>query len=188
MEQEPLPIRAAVSGHSECFDSLQQYTPPPNHHNNLPYFLTVLQHLDVDILPITWQPALDSLGRGKFTFVNQSLVNVRTSFAFKRSGAKFLYEDLLKEISILKIPRIRDHPNVNTLVGVCWEISVDPRLALPDVRPVLVFPKAHGGSLKTFMAGKEGAKLELHEILCICLEVCQAMEVLHSCSAYARST
>ena len=184
MYRVPLPFRPNLSAQSEGNDSEQSSVSTSDHNKNLPYFLSVLQHLGVDILPITWQPALDELGRGKFTLVNQSLINIQMSLAFKRSGANSMYENLISEVAILSIPNIREHPNVNPLVGVCWEVMIS-RTALPDVRPVLVFPKAQKGSLKTFMAGEEGRKLELHQMHHICLEIAQGLEALHACSMFS---
>jgi hypothetical protein len=47
-------------------------------------FLGIAQGLKIDSLPITWQPALDSLGRGATAEIRQALVNLQMSFAFKR--------------------------------------------------------------------------------------------------------
>ena len=46
--------------------------------------LGIVQKLDIDFLPIIWQPALDAAGNGAIAEIRQSLINVQTSFAFKR--------------------------------------------------------------------------------------------------------
>jgi serine/threonine protein kinase len=157
-----------------------------DHNNDLPYFLTVLQHFDVDILPITWQPSLDSLGRGRFTMINQSLVNVQMSLAFKRCRSSTMYKDLIAEIAILSDPTVRQHPNLSPLVGVCWEITTEFGGATPDIMPVLVFPKASHGSLQTYLSGNSKGKLSTSEIRKICHEIANATDLLHNSGLYSR--
>jgi hypothetical protein len=159
---------------------LASSSPRNNHENNLPYFLTVLQQLGVDILPLTWQPALDSLGGGKYTIVNQSLVNVQMSFAFKRCRSDSMYEDLISEIVVLSQPSLYQHSNVNPLQGICFEIVVEPRSTIPEIKPVLVFPKASHGSLQKFLSGNSKGKLNLVQLHGICLDLAGAINLMHA--------
>ena len=61
---------------------------PDSNEDNFRYdfitFLETCQNLDIDFLPITWQPALDALGAGGQSEVRQSLVSLAISFAFNR--------------------------------------------------------------------------------------------------------
>src|SRR5437763_15919274 len=61
--------------------------PDRDRHSDLITFLSTLQERDIDILPITWQPTLEDLGRGGTGVVNQSLLTAKASFAFKRIGS-----------------------------------------------------------------------------------------------------
>src|SRR5271168_3103668 len=79
-------------------------------------FVATAQRCQVDLLPITWQPALGIVGSGGFAEISQSLMNVQMSFAFKRVLPRHQHEStfsrLETEISVLSHPRIRHHPNV----------------------------------------------------------------------------
>src|SRR5271169_1466246 len=67
-------------------------------------FLATVQWREIDCLPITWQPALDSIGRGATAEIRQSLVNIQMSFAFKRpiirdgtQNESVIYQALISE-------------------------------------------------------------------------------------------
>jgi hypothetical protein len=45
--------------------------------------LALTQRLEIDMLPTTWQASLGNIGQGGQAEINQALVNVQTSFAFK---------------------------------------------------------------------------------------------------------
>ena len=91
-------------------------------------FLGIAQRLNIDFLPITWQPALDRIGQGATAEIREASANLQFSFAFKRPvfGLCFEYEDfesrllpcLIAEISILGLKSIREHPNTINLVYV----------------------------------------------------------------------
>jgi len=161
------------------------------HNRNFPYFLSVLQHLRVDLLDITWQPALEDLGRGKYTLVTQSLINNETSFAFKRWDATSMYADIVSEITILSIPAIREHSNINPLLGVCWEVVVPgasdsaASAFIPAVRPVLVTPKSPYGSLRAYLVRQDRVTLDLNHLLRIYIEIAHAINALHMCSKHS---
>jgi len=93
-------------------------------------FLAVAQRLGMGFLPITWQQALDLLGMGGTAEIRQSLINLQRSLVFKRNTLSTMseesrYRTLISEVSILGHPAIRNHTNVVTLEGICWDISVD---------------------------------------------------------------
>ena len=46
--------------------------------------LAVAPRMNIDFLPITWQPALDGIGEGGTAEIRQSLIELQMSFAFKR--------------------------------------------------------------------------------------------------------
>ena len=155
----------------------------PDHYENLVYFLSVIQHFQVNIIPVTWQPALDSLGRGTSAVVNQSMVHASLNYAFKRCGLDTPYSTLISEVAILSLPRIRGHANVNGLEGICWELPVrDPDMG-PAVRPVLVSSKADFGDLRRFLKSEAGMNFSLRQKLDICLDIARAVDELHHCGA-----
>ena len=155
----------------------------PNHHENLGYFLTVIQYFQINIIPVTWQPALDSLGRGTSAVVNQSMIHASLYYAFKRTGLDTPYSTLISEVAILSLPQIRGHANINGLEGICWELRVNGPDIGPAVRPVLVSNKADFGDLRRFLKSEDGMNLSLQQKLDICLDIARAMNELHQCGA-----
>jgi hypothetical protein len=139
--------------------------------------LALVQRLEIDLLPITWQAALGSLGQGGQGEVSQALVNIQTSFAFKRFssiGQNDPFRELVQEMVVLRHPGVRDHPHIVQLIGVCWDI--------PDrhqVWPVLVFEKTHLGDLEHFMRVGNGRRMCLKDRLTICLEIGIALRDMH---------
>ena len=99
-------------------------------HYDLTSFLEACQNLDIDFLLVTWQPALVTLRVGGQAEVRQSLVNLAMSFAFSRVKIReatreveqAAYRVLASQISILGLSKIRSHPNIIDLIGVCWDI------------------------------------------------------------------
>lgn len=161
------------------------------YHHDFLSFLSLAQQLGIDFMSITWQPALHKLGVGGSSQIMQSnMITKQLAFAFKRTvpragwansgpagGEKKRFKALISEILILKNSVIRDHRNINQLEGIAWEIENDV------VWPVLVFPKANCGSLKSFIegTGKEGASLEVKIRLCV--DVALGLFALHRSSS-----
>lgn len=138
--------------------------------------LALIQRLMIDLLPITWQAALGSLGRGGQGVINQALIDIQTSFAFKRFEIKGLdpYREAVQEMVVLRHPAVRDHPHIVQLIGVCWDI--------PDsnhVWPVLVFEKTHLGDLDHFVQTSNGGSLRLEDKLKMCVEIGIALRDMH---------
>lgn len=148
-------------------------------HADLISFLSVLQGCGVELLPITWQPALELLGAGATSRVSQSQVHRQLSFAYKRMKTSGLqdvgsaYQHAISEVRALTMPRVRAHPNVVNLEGVCWET-----LGMMAV-PVLVFPKAEYGNLRTFMESGPGQALPLRGRKSMCTDIANALMALH---------
>ena len=151
-------------------------------------FLGVAQIFKIDFLPITWQPALDSVGQGATAEIHQALVALQTSFAFKRPILEVslgssededrLFQVLIAEISILGQSSIRDHPNILTLEGICWDITSGGQRILP----VLVFEKTRHGDLQKFMRDDRGRRLDFMDRFQICIDVGRAILEVHSSS------
>src|ERR1700722_17256900 len=134
-------------------------------------FIAVLglaQRLKVDLLPITWQAPLGPIGRGGQGEINQALVNVQTSFAFKHfDHAKCdPFKEAIQEMVVLSHPVVQDHLHIVKLLGICWDIPQDD-----EVWPVLVFEKAHLGDLYHFAQSGKGKNLSLEDMLKICVDV-----------------
>lgn len=165
-------------------------------------FLGVAQKLRIQLLPIRWQPTLDRIGQGATAEIRESVANINFSFAFKRPGvhSSFDFEAfehrllpyLIDEISILGHPRIRQHPNVIDLEGICWEIisgrgirisreiPVDFTTGDQGIVPVLVFQKSKYGDLYHFMMQDGGKKLGFSDTIAICIDVARAIAEMHS--------
>ena len=173
-------------------------------------FLEVAQKLDVDFLPVTWQPVLERIGSGATGEIRESLLSLNHSFAFKRAIpfaidtiGKRILPFLIAEISILSHHSVRNHPNINQLQGVCWEVyssNGDPQAFSRDrdidsttsgIIPVLVFEKTVHGDLYQFMTAGEGRELSLSERLHLCTDIAQAIADMHSnskCALTSRSS
>jgi hypothetical protein len=144
--------------------------------------LALVQRLRVNILPITWQAALGSLGEGGQSRVNQAPVNIQTSLAFKRfkhspsnSNSKHApFQDIVGEMMILSHPAVRQHPYIIKLEGICWDIPEDDK-----VWPVLVFEKSHFGSLYHFASLGAGQDLSIEDRLKLCVEIGIAVRDMH---------
>lgn len=167
-------------------------------------FLGVAQRLGIDFLPITWQQALDRIGRGATAEIRETLLTLQASFAFKRPIFQSSFDpgefegrilpSLIAEMSILAQPSIRRHPNIIRLEGICWEVS--PGQGPPVLRdrpvetgnggivPVLVFEKANHGDLSSFMMHSEGKQLDFTERLELCTAVAEAIITMHSNSRF----
>lgn len=150
---------------------------------NLNDFISVLalvQQMEFDFLPITWHPALEKVGAGATAEIRQALVNVQTSFAFKRIGLERedAFSALSSEISALGNPIVRGHDNIINLVGICWDVNPDG----PTIWPVLVFEKATYDNLEEFMQSDNGRRLSKSQILCLMRDIGSALACLHNCS------
>ena len=144
-------------------------------------FLAVVQRLQIDTLPITWQSALP-ICVGETSKVNQALVNLQTSFAFKRivpyetegHSEQRTFRLLINEITVLCHQSIRKHPNIIELQGICWDVPSDEK-----VWPVLVFEKAEYGDLSYFTTSPVGRDLCIGERLKLCVDTGTAIMDLH---------
>lgn len=168
----------------------QQQDPDAQAHNNFVRLLSIATLMKVNILPLTWSPALETLGSGATAEIRQSPFNAQTTFAYKRfdhvnldpniSEGEFQtrqYNAIIAEIVALSSPFIYDHPNVVNLEGICWEI-INESLG---VWPVLVFRAAESNNLRQFLSLTESADIKFDERLGICVEVLRALKAMHQC-------
>ena len=142
-------------------------------------FLSIVQECDVDYLPITWQPTLNTLGVGASGTISQSTFITEKPLAFKRFNDSENPNGgclpMMSEVLILSQPTIRNHPNIVDLEGICWEIKPSTEKAVP----VLVFKKA-SWDLKQFMNVREGMDMSFEDRLKICADVGDAVMTLHA--------
>ena len=145
-------------------------------------FLAVAHCHALDIAAITWQLPLGAVGKGATAKVNQSSLNLQWSLAFKRpvaaersSELSQEYRVLMSEIMVLCNAATRNHPNIVTLEGVCWDFH--PKTG--DVWPVLIFEKAQEGDLGEFMVSSAGRALNFQQRLQFCQDIAIALALLH---------
>jgi len=151
--------------------------------------LALVETLAIDLLPIRWQPALNSIGQGGTAKVLQSPVDLQLSLAFKRplestvrrpeSGS---FELLMSELLVLSNPATRYHPHLVMLEGICLEIDAEEGA----VSPIFVFEKAREGDLHHFMSSS-GMHLGIQERLDLCKDIATAIQVLHACRKHCNS-
>jgi hypothetical protein len=150
-------------------------------------FLDVLaaaSSLNISFLPIIWQIARASIGIGGTSSIRQAPIDIQTDLAFKlvKDDEKALgsRSDILalirNEIQILSHPRLRAHPNIVDLLGICWDI--------PDkdaVWPVLVFEKSYFGDLHRFAGLPIWNELGVRDRLKVCIDIGNALAEMHCC-------
>jgi serine/threonine protein kinase len=151
-------------------------------------FLDVLaaaSNLNIPFLPIIWQIARASVGIGGTSSIRQAPIDIQADLAFKlvKDDEKSLgsRSDILalirNEIQILSHPRLRAHPNIVDLLGICWDI--------PDkdaVWPVLVFEKSYFGDLRRFVGLPIWKELCVKDRLKVCIDIGNALAEMHCCS------
>ncbi|KAL8995132.1 MAG: hypothetical protein Q9169_005075 [Polycauliona sp. 2 TL-2023] len=149
---------------------------------NLLTFLAAAQWREIDFLHITWQPALDIAGKGATAEIQQSLVSLAFTFAFKRflspsavNETSRHYRAIISELCILGHPTVKQHPNIVKLQGICWDV-----ISEDQAWPVLVFPKAKYGNLREFLASDEGARLTPDQCMALIAGCVQAVVFMHT--------
>lgn len=148
-------------------------------------FLSIAQFHHVDFFPNTWDHDRISLGRGATGDVKQSIVNLKTSFAFKRftdpnntnPNKEVMFRALISEVTLLMQTTIRSHPNIVDLEGITFELASDAA----DVWPVLVFKRAQFGSIRSFMETGGGRQVGFLHKIKLCAEVGSAIMAMHAC-------
>lgn len=157
-------------------------------------FLAVAQDAGIDFLPITWLRGLPAMGTGATAHVRETLINLQMRFAFKvvkeaawidkidesqrPINVKKIFQLLISEISVLGHPSVKEHANIISLLGICWDIQSSGR-----VWPVLVFEKANQGDLWNFVT-ETCQHMELETKLKLCADVATAVRDLHQNSTH----
>jgi hypothetical protein len=177
-----LPHHSALVSHSDgTFPRYSASTSRTNRvvQSDLIAFLSIVQKCNVQYLPITWQPALSTLGVGGSGTISQSTFMTEKPLAFKRFHDSENSDDdflpMMSEVLILSQPPIQNHPNIVDLEGICWEVNRWTEKAVP----VLVFEKAPW-DLQQFMNVREGMDMGLEDRLNICADIGGAIVALHA--------
>jgi Protein tyrosine and serine/threonine kinase len=149
----------------------------PESSYNFISILALTKNLNFDFLPITWLPAIETLGVGGTAEIRQDLVNMQMSFAFKRTtlNRDNAFRALFSEISVLGHPAVRTHENIIKLAGICWDVSPGDS----TVWPVLVFQKSTCGDLRQFMHSEAGRALPVTDALSLLTDVANGIACLH---------
>jgi hypothetical protein len=148
-------------------------------------FLATAQALDIDFLPITWQPALESIGKGGTADIREAYINIQSSYAFKRVKRSRqnqvteneIFRALISEILVLGQPSIRSHPNIIRLDGICWDILP----SASGVWPALLFEKSELGDAEKFVHSDFGKSTSWSDRLGLCADVGSAIHEMHFC-------
>lgn len=143
-------------------------------------FLATAQALQIQFLPIVWETGRGLAGTGGTSIIQQSLLSLDTSFAFKtyhkrNQSEHQVFRTLIAEITILSQPFIQEHANIAQLQGICWDISP----ADDKPWPVLVFEKSHLGDLYHFVR-HGGRDMTVDERLGLCVDIGRAIMDMHS--------
>lgn len=159
----------------------------PGHHQNFIKFLQYATALQLNILPLAWEPAPEALGpNGATAKVNQSILNSEMTLVYKRfksevtdhrlSEAQFRelqYTAMINELIILARPEIGNRDGIVRFLGICFELSPNA----VEVWPVLVLLKATRGDLATYMTQNES--LEPARLLTLCCEIAKGVHRVH---------
>lgn len=140
----------------------------------------------------------DLIGGGATVEIREALINLQTSFAFKRRRFQISYElkefetqilpSLIAEISILSHPFAYNNSNIVRLEDICWEVLFEECYAFSrgevidptkgGIIPVLVFEKMKHGDLHNSML-HAGKKLGMDARLQLCTEIVKAIAEMH---------
>jgi hypothetical protein len=174
----------------ELSDSAVNSAQVKNAQCDLITFLAAVQLLEIDILPITWQSARKPIGEGATGKINEAVVNMQTSLAFKcvserqreRESESKILQAFVDEITVLGQPMIRRHPTIVKLQGICWDVQSDQ-----NVWPVLVFEKSRFGDLGQFLKSPEGRALNITARVMLCMNIGLALLNMHVTSKLLRA-
>jgi serine/threonine protein kinase len=155
-------------------------------HFDLLSFISIAEKLDVDFVQTTWQPALEMLGKGATSMVQQAQMDAKFGLAFKRSMAwseedfadtkqqeVARYKALIYELIALAV--LSKHPNVIDLLGITWEIDAETE----QVWPVLLTERSIYGTMADFLPSEIGTNLDCRGKLKLCADIARACQTLH---------
>lgn len=138
--------------------------------------LGLAQRLHIGFLPITWHEPLGPIGKGGQAGINQALINIQMSFAFKHFDYKWQdpFREVVQEMVVLSNRVLRDHKHIVRLEGLCWDIR-----SSTEVRPVLVFQKTALGDFHKFSKLEKFKSLSIEDKLNLCADVGIAIGDMH---------
>ncbi|KAI1119912.1 kinase-like domain-containing protein [Nemania abortiva] len=195
----PLAANLSTFENPRLFSSNLLNTPDNPISCNLITFLSAVQDLKLEILPLQWQSTRRLIGKGGTSQISQAVVNPETSIAFKRVSEEDrlrlddeeIFRRIISEILVLAHEGIRGHPNILELQGVSWDVSPSlgennsessptDSLKSTKVWPVLLFEMSRYGDLGHFAALPAGQSLDHAARLSICLQIGLALATMHS--------
>lgn len=138
--------------------------------------LGLAQRLNIPFLPITWQAPLGPIGKGGQAAINQALINIQISFAFKHFDYKLQdpFREVAQEMVVLSHQVVREHKHIVRLEGICSDIK-----SSVQVRPVLVFQKTDLGDFHKFVMLEKFRSLSIEDKLSLCVDIGIAIRDMH---------
>lgn len=112
-------------------------------HLNPISFCGAVQALELDFLPICWRPQSGLVGGGGTSWVNQSLLSLELSLAFRTTDVsdtsrartaddeKHIFSLLLADIQHMGRKPILNSPYIHNVEGVSWTLHKRTRIADP---------------------------------------------------------
>lgn len=130
---------------------------------------------DVRKVPTTSFPH----GLGDATFENRKFVIVKQPKADQsQAERKMSLDEIAVELQILRLPRVKQHPNLLDLLGIVYYNTADDN-DRPCVVPGIVVECAELGDLRSFLAMGYGRSLQ--DKFEICRDVARGLDQLHRC-------
>ena len=158
--------------------------------NPAPYtvidFIAVAQKLQISFLGISWQVGKEVLGGGLSGSINQALINLHTSLAFKcvpddqkwKNPEGVIFRALINEIVAFSHPANRRNRGVVNLEAICLDIETIEE-GKNKIWPTLVFEKSQYGDLATFLTRPAGKDLNFKDRVFLCMDIAWAMSDMH---------
>ena len=125
----PLSRFLGLHPHTKVLRASAMIVYPSEEYSNYGFIavLGLAQQLKIDVVPIIWQAPLSPIGRGGQGEINQALVNVQSSFAFKLFDHSRTdpFGESVQEIVVLGHPLLRNHLHIVRLLGIRSDIPKD---------------------------------------------------------------
>lgn len=123
-------------------------------------------------------------GRG-VAFKRMLITNVNEE---EEEQVKKAYESLIWEIMVLRNPALCNHPNIQRLLGVAFDVQ-SHESTFHRVLPVLVFKESRSGDLEDFFNKQRENHIAVPfaKRLQFCVDIGNALEAMHSMSNISQS-
>lgn len=147
----------------------------------IPSFLAFCHRLELPYLPSGWEERRGPVGEAGQAAIDQSLINSKTSFAFRRfkfSPDRDFFRPIIQEVAVLRHPAVRNHPNIVPVQGFYLEVNGDE--SSHPLRPALVFPKSELGDLRAFFKKNEDSPLSILGRLKLGADIGVAIRDMHA--------